>query len=108
MFDLVIKDAEIFDGSGAKPVHGDLGVTGGRIAAIGPKLGAARETVKADGLALAPGIIDGHTHYDAQITWDPFVDPSPGARRHHGGAGQLRLHHRALQAARTATSPCGT
>jgi len=77
MFDLVIRDAEIFDGSGAKPVHGDLGVTGGRIAAIGPGLGAAKETVKADGLALAPGIIDGHTHYDAQITWDPFVDPSP-------------------------------
>jgi N-acyl-D-amino-acid deacylase len=77
MFDLVIRDAEIFDGSGAKPVHGDLGVTGGRIAAIGPRLGAAKETVKADGLALAPGIIDGHTHYDAQITWDPFVDPSP-------------------------------
>jgi N-acyl-D-aspartate/D-glutamate deacylase len=77
MFDLVIKDAEIFDGSGAKPTHGDLGVTDGRIAAIGPKLGTAKETVKADGLALAPGIIDGHTHYDAQITWDPFIDPSP-------------------------------
>ncbi len=77
MFDLVIKDAEIFDGSGAKPVHGDLGVMAGKIAAIGGKLGTAKETVKAGGLALAPGIIDGHTHYDAQITWDPFVDPSP-------------------------------
>src|SRR4029450_3460360 len=50
---------------------------GGKIAAVGGKLGVAKETVKADGLALAPGIIDGHTHYDAQITWDPFVDPSP-------------------------------
>ena len=77
MFDLVIKDAEIYDGAGNAPVRGDLGVTNGRIAAIGGKLGAAKETVKADGLALAPGIIDGHTHYDAQITWDPFVDPSP-------------------------------
>src|SRR5215467_5307767 len=77
MLDLVIKDAEIFDGAGNAPVRGDLGVTGGRIVAIGPKLGTAKETVKADGLALAPGIIDGHTHYDAQITWDPFVDPSP-------------------------------
>ncbi|MBS0517918.1 MAG: amidohydrolase family protein [Proteobacteria bacterium] len=77
MFDLVIKDARILDGSGAAPVQGDLGVSGGRIAAIGSKLGAAKDTVKADGLALAPGIIDGHTHYDAQITWDPFVDPSP-------------------------------
>lgn len=77
MFDLLIKDAEILDGSGAAAMRGDLGISGGRIAAIGPKLGAARQTVKADGLALAPGIIDGHTHYDAQITWDPFVDPSP-------------------------------
>jgi len=77
MFDLVIKDAEIHDGAGSAPMQGDLGVTDGRIAAIGSKLGAAKETMKADGLALAPGIIDGHTHYDAQITWDPFVDPSP-------------------------------
>src|SRR5258708_23771920 len=77
MFDLVIKDAEIHDGAGSAPVHGDLGVTAGKITALGGKLGAAKETVKADGLALAPGIIDGHTHYDAQITWDPFVDPSP-------------------------------
>src|SRR3954469_2797902 len=77
MFDLVIRDAEIFDGTGAPPMRGDLAVSGGRIAGIGPKLGAAKQTVQADGLALAPGIIDGHTHYDAQITWDPFVDPSP-------------------------------
>ena len=77
MFDLVIKDAAIFDGAGSPPRRGDLGVTAGTISAIGGRLGAAKETVKADGLALAPGIIDGHTHYDAQITWDPFVDPSP-------------------------------
>lgn len=77
MFDVLIKDAEIFDGTGGRSFHADLGVTDGRIAAIGPKLGTAKETVKAEGLALAPGIIDGHTHYDAQITWDPFVDPSP-------------------------------
>src|SRR5258707_11945756 len=76
MFDLVIKDAEIFDGAGNAPVRGDLGVTAGKITAVGGTLGAARQTVKADGLALAPGIIDGHTHYDAQITWDPYVDPS--------------------------------
>ncbi len=77
MFDLVIKDAEIHDGAGSAPVRGDLGVMAGKITAVGGKLGMAKETVKADGLALAPGIIDGHTHYDAQITWDPFIDPSP-------------------------------
>ena len=77
MFDLVIRDALIFDGTGAAGVRGDLAVTGGKIAAIGPKLGPAKEMLDAGGLALAPGIIDGHTHYDAQITWDPFADPSP-------------------------------
>lgn len=77
VYDLVIRDALIVDGTGAKPVHGDLGVTSGRIVAIEKGLGPARETIDTGGLALAPGIIDGHTHYDAQITWDPFVDPSP-------------------------------
>lgn len=76
-FDLVIKDAVIHDGAGSDPLNGDVGVTNGKIAAVGGKLGAGKQTVRANGLALAPGIIDGHTHYDAQITWDPFVDPSP-------------------------------
>src|SRR5713101_8021055 len=52
MFDLVIKDAEIFDGAGNAPQRGDLGVTAGKIAAVGGKLGAAKETVKADAPAL--------------------------------------------------------
>ena len=77
VYDLVIRNALIVDGTGAKPTHGDLAVTSGRIMAIERGLGHARETIDAEGLALAPGIIDGHTHYDAQITWDPFVDPSP-------------------------------
>lgn len=77
MHELVIRNATIFDGAGSAPIQGDLAVEGGKIVAVGGKLGAAKQTVNADGLALAPGIIDGHTHYDAQITWDPFVDPSP-------------------------------
>lgn len=77
MHDLVIRDATIFDGAGSAPVQGDLAVSDGKVAAVGGKLGPAKQTVDAAGLALAPGIIDGHTHYDAQITWDPFVDPSP-------------------------------
>lgn len=77
MHDLVIKNALIVDGTGAKARAGSLAVAGGRIAAIERDPGPARETVDADGLMLAPGIIDGHTHYDAQITWDPWADPSP-------------------------------
>src|SRR6476661_2444060 len=77
MHDLLIKNAVIVDGLGGTPYRGALAVAGGRIVAIGEDLGAARETVDADGMMLAPGIIDGHTHYDAQITWDPYVDPSP-------------------------------
>jgi N-acyl-D-aspartate/D-glutamate deacylase len=78
MLDLLIRNALVFDGSGAPPVVEDVGVAAGRIAAIGPKLDAsAARTIDADGLALMPGIIDSHTHFDAQITWDPTVRPSP-------------------------------
>src|ERR1700674_424487 len=78
MHDLVIKNATIYDGSGNPAVHGDLAVHGGRIAALGGDAGGGREVIDADGLALMPGIIDTHTHFDAQITWDPLANPSPG------------------------------
>jgi N-acyl-D-aspartate/D-glutamate deacylase len=77
MHDLVIKGATVYDGSGAAPVQTDIAVQDGRIAAVGRGAGPARETIDAGGLALMPGIIDTHTHYDAQITWDPMVNPSP-------------------------------
>ena len=76
MNDLVIRNALLLDGLGSDPVHGDLAVKDGRIAAIGQSL-SGKETFDAAGLALMPGIIDNHTHYDAQITWDPQVSPSP-------------------------------
>ena len=76
--DLLIRHAVVFDGSGAPPVVQDLAVRDGRIAAIGTKLDvSATRTIDAAGLALMPGIIDSHTHFDAQITWDPTVRPSP-------------------------------
>ena len=77
MNDLVIRNALLLDGLGSAPVHGDLAVKEGRISGIGKVDGSARESVDASGLALMPGIIDNHTHYDAQITWDPLVSPSP-------------------------------
>ena len=78
MFDIVFRDATLIDGTGAPARRGDLAVAGGRIVAVGGEIRAAsREVVDASGLALMPGIIDGHTHYDAQLTWDPWADPSP-------------------------------
>jgi N-acyl-D-aspartate/D-glutamate deacylase len=77
MLDLVIRNALIIDGLGNPPRHGDLGVRDGRIEAVGHGVGAGRHEIDADGRALAPGIIDNHTHYDAQITWDPTLAPSP-------------------------------
>lgn len=76
--ELLFRDALVLDGSGAPPVRQDVAVRGGRIAAVGRGLPAGAATViDAAGLALMPGIIDSHTHFDAQVTWDPFVRPSP-------------------------------
>jgi len=72
--DILFRNALIFDGAGGAPHRGDVAVAKGRIARAEEP---ARETIDADGLALMPGIIDSHTHFDAQITWDPFVRPSP-------------------------------
>ena len=77
MHDLIIRNALLYDGSGELPRRADVAVADGRIAAVGSGLGEARESLDAAGLALMPGIIDNHTHYDAQITWDPAVNPSP-------------------------------
>jgi len=74
--DLVIDNARIIDGLGAPERAGGVAVTGGRIVGVGGNLGLARQTVDAQGLVLAPGIVDIHTHYDAQLTWDPFATPS--------------------------------
>ncbi|MBN7795901.1 N-acyl-D-amino-acid deacylase family protein [Parahaliea mediterranea] len=77
MYDLIIKNARIFDGTGEPPFHGAVAVSEGRIAAMGTRLdGDARAVVDAGGRALAPGFIDSHTHFDAQITWDGLATPS--------------------------------
>lgn len=77
MHDLLIRNATVYDGLGNAGRVADVAVTAGRIVALGRDPGSAREVIDADGLALMPGIVDTHTHYDAQITWDPMVSPSP-------------------------------
>src|SRR5271156_6314189 len=77
MHDLIIRNALLLDGLGSAPGVGDLAVTEEKITGIGKNLGTARQTLNAGGLALMPGIIDNHTHYDAQLTWDPLASPSP-------------------------------
>ncbi len=67
--DLVIRGATVVDGLGSDPIRADVAVRDGRIAGIGEIGKDASETVDAGGLALMPGIIDLHTHYDAQVTW---------------------------------------
>jgi N-acyl-D-amino-acid deacylase len=71
--DLLIRNGTIVDGSGAEPYHADIAVVEGRIAEIGKPTGPAKQVVDADGLVVAPGFIDPHTHYDAQICWDPLI-----------------------------------
>ncbi len=77
MTSLVIRDALLCDGSGRAATRGDLAVTGGRITAVGRVAGRAATEIDAGGLALAPGFIDLHTHYDCQLLWDPQASPSP-------------------------------
>ena len=71
-YDLIIRNGKIIDGSGIPGFHGDVAISGGCIAEIGQVSGDARRVLDADGLVVAPGIIDNHTHYDAQVTWDPL------------------------------------
>src|SRR6267143_5464580 len=77
MHDLVIRGATVIDGLGHDPIRAEIAVKDGRIAEIGEVRGAAAEVIDAGGLTLMPGIIDLHTHYDAQVTWDPTLSPSP-------------------------------
>ena len=71
-YDLLIKNGWVVDGSGRPRYRADVGVSGGRIAAIGRIRESAREVLDAEGQVVSPGFVDGHTHMDAQVFWDPL------------------------------------
>jgi N-acyl-D-aspartate/D-glutamate deacylase len=77
MLDLVIRGGRVIDGSGGPAHGGDVGIEGGRVVSVEGHGTTARRTIEADGLIVAPGFVDLHTHYDAQLFWDPHASPSP-------------------------------
>lgn len=76
MHDLIVQGGTIVDGTGQPSFTGDVAVTDGKISGVGSDLGRAKRTLKADGLIVAPGWVDVHTHYDGQVSWDPLLTPS--------------------------------
>ena len=75
-YDLVIKNGTVVDGTGAKRYQADVAIADGKVAEIGKVTEGAKRTIDAHGLVVAPGFVDPHTHYDAQICWDGAVTPS--------------------------------
>ena len=75
-YDLLIRNGRIIDGSGMPGYRSDISVKGGKIVEIGKLSGSAERVIDVDGLVVAPGFIDNHTHFDAQVTWDPLCSNS--------------------------------
>jgi N-acyl-D-aspartate/D-glutamate deacylase len=76
MHDLVIRGGTVIDGTGAPARQADIAVDGDRVTAVGPDIGAGQREIDATGLLVTPGWVDVHTHYDGQVTWDPYLTPS--------------------------------
>lgn len=80
MYDLMIKNGRIVDGTGSEAYVGDIAIQDGVIAAVGEVNGEAKQEIDAKGLMVTPGWVDTHSHMDGQATWDPFCSPA----NHHG------------------------
>ncbi|MBK8262705.1 MAG: amidohydrolase family protein [Nannocystis sp.] len=76
MYELKISGGVIVDGRGGAPFRGDVGISGGRIVAVGDAPDAAQRTIDADGAIVTPGFVDLHCHYDGQVSWDADLAPS--------------------------------
>ena len=76
MYDLIIRNGTIYDGKGGKPYLADLAISGKTIAKIGDIEESGSEEIDAKGKIVTPGFVDIHTHYDGQVTWDPYLRPS--------------------------------
>jgi len=75
-YDVLIKNGTVVDGTGSKPRRADIAIAAGKIAEIGAVTDSAKQVIDASDLIVAPGFIDPHTHYDAQICWDPYITSS--------------------------------
>ena len=76
MYDLIIRNGLIYDGKGSEPFEADIGISEDKIVAIGKIEEDSIETIDAKGKIVTPGFVDIHTHYDGQVTWDPYLRPS--------------------------------
>ena len=76
MFDLIIKNGSIYDGKGSKPYQADIAILNEKIVEIGDIKGEGKKVIDAEGKIVTPGFVDIHTHYDGQVTWDPYLRPS--------------------------------
>ncbi len=76
MYDLIIRNGKIVDGTGQPAFTGDIAVTDGKVAAVGQVSGDASKEIDAAGLMVSPGWVDVHSHMDGQATWDPLCSPA--------------------------------
>ena len=76
VYDVIIRNGAVIDGEGAPAFRGDVAIEGGRIVAVGQVSGEARHVIDAAGRVVAPGFIDPHTHFDAQLLWDGQARPA--------------------------------